>query len=309
MRATPRSWASGAELIISDTLKPTLHRFSPRFVAPLGPLVVLGVSTVFFGGCGRVGYNLLDGPGAGHDTPVGASGAGGGDGSQDGASGSSSDGVDAAAGGGGGLSEAATGNGGGGGTGDTGGVVSTSDAGDAGDAGDACVVTNGGIERCDGLDNDCNGIEDDGATCGNQCVGATYGGHAYAFCSATHTFADAETDCQSKSMRLARIDDAAENQFLGSLAFAGISNNVVSTWPWFGASDIASPIEWAFVDGTVFWSGRSGGSAVGGLYTNWGSANPGDGSGTYCATLSHSGDLNWVDRGCSNLQPYLCESY
>ena len=109
-----------------------------------------------------------------------------------------------------------------------------------------------------------------------------------------------------QSMRLARIDDAAENQFLADFAFAGLAN-AVATWPWFGASDIATPVQWAFVDGTVFWSGRNNGSAVGGLYTNWASASPSDGSGTYCATLSHGSSLNWVDRTCSGLQPYLCE--
>ena len=247
----------------------------------------------------------------------------------DGASGSSNIGADATAGGSGGLLDATSDLGGAGGTGGTGIDGATSDAtndgdtgspsdagdarqdggaGDAGDAGDACVVTNAGVEQCDGLDNDCNGTSDDGAVCGNQCAGATYGGHAYAFCSTARTFADAATDCQSKSMRLARIDDAAENEFLADLAFAGLAN-AVAHWPWFGASDIATPVQWAFVDGTVFWSGRNNGSAVGGLYTNWASASPSDGSGTYCATLSHGSSLNWVDRTCSGLQPYLCESY
>jgi hypothetical protein len=63
------------------------------------------------------------------------------------------------------------------------------------------------------------------------------------------------------------------------------------------------------MDGTVFWSGAKGGSPVGGLYSNWASASPGDSTGTSCATLTHSGTLTWVDRGCSNIQPYLCEAY
>src|SRR5262245_34775505 len=34
--------------------------------------------------------------------------------------------------------------------------------GDGADAADACQVSNGGIEICDGIDNDCNGVVDDG---------------------------------------------------------------------------------------------------------------------------------------------------
>ena len=52
-----------------------------------------------------------------------------------------------------------------GGNGDGGG---TNDAGDGGmgmdgsGSGSACIVSNGGTEICDGKDNDCNGLIDDG---------------------------------------------------------------------------------------------------------------------------------------------------
>ncbi len=56
----------------------------------------------------------------------------------------------------------------------TGGVIPTPEGGDV----DACVITNGGAELCDGLDNDCNGTTDEGfdlhdpqhcGTCSNNC--------------------------------------------------------------------------------------------------------------------------------------------
>jgi hypothetical protein len=197
----------------------------------------------------------------------------------------------------------------------TGGVPATggSSAGGAAGSGGSgpCVPTNGGVERCDGVDNDCNTVTDDGAVCGSQCTGAVYGGHSYVFCANKLSFTDAAADCVAKSMRLARIDDVTENQFLASIAFANVGTvNTANIWPWFGASDSATPVQWTFVDGTVFWTGTKGGMAVGGLYTNWASAAPGDASGTYCAVLQHNaGSLTWVDRGCANLQPYLCEEY
>lgn len=141
------------------------------------------------------------------------------------------------------------------------------------------------------------------------CTGATYGGHAYAYCPTPRSFADAATDCASRSMRLARVDDAAEDVFLGSIAFSAGSNNSPSIWPWIGASDIATPVEWQWADGTVFWTGNNTGSAVGGLYSNWTSTSPKDGSGTYCAVMQHTASLKWGDGPCSSLQPYLCEAY
>jgi hypothetical protein len=246
--------------------------------------------------------------------------------SSGGASGASgSAGAGAASGGGGAQSGGAANDSGtgdsstaGGATGSRGGTGSggvTDSGGTAGNGGSAdasvCTVTNGGVETCDGLDNDCNGVTDDGGICGPTCTGASYGGHAYAFCSTPRTFADAETNCVAKAMRLARIDDDAENSFLAGIAFAAYapSYNTASIWPWFGAYDSATPVQWQFVDGTVFWSGKASGSAIGGLYTNWGSANPGDATGTRCGTLNHATGFAWIDRLCTELRAYLCEAY
>ena len=243
-----------------------------------------------------------DGGGASQNGAGGAVSAGGA--TNDGGTRDASNGAGGAASSGG-----ATGPGGAstGGAGASGGVVGSGGSGD----GSVCTITNSGAETCDGLDNDCNGVTDDGGICGPTCTGATYGGHAYAFCSTTRTFAAAETDCVAKAMRLAKIDDSAENTFLAGIAFTAYAPayNTASIWPWFGAYDSANPVQWQFLDGTVFWSGKSNGSAVGGLYSNWGAANPGDTSGTYCATLNHATGFAWIDRTCTELRAYLCEAY
>jgi len=79
--------------------------------------------------------------------------------------------VDLGVGGSGGLA----GVGGVGGTGGVGGVGGTGGAGGS-SGGGACVPTNGGVEVCDQLDNDCNGVINDGAaseTCRAVVVNAT----------------------------------------------------------------------------------------------------------------------------------------
>ena len=152
----------------------------------------------------------------------------------------------------------------------------------------------------------------DGATTtgdAGPCTSATHGGHDYVFCPTPLEFADARTDCEARGMRLTRIDDAAENQFVGGIAFAPYPSgyNNVNIWPWFGSYDIANPIEWHWVDGTVFWEGRNNGTPVGGMYQNWASASPGDGTGVTCIAANH--DFAWVDRACTQLHPYVCEAY
>lgn len=254
-----------------------------RFLATSGRLALLAA-----GACGRIGYDPLNDRVAYDAEPaeagsVGDAGSEGDDGGR--AVGDATLGEDADASGG----------------------PKDGTASDA--AGEGCVVTNGGVEVCDGLDNDCDGVVDNGSVCGPGCTGATWGGHAYASCTTALGFNAAATDCASKSMRLARVDSAAENQFLYAIAFANPANTSTAFWPWIGGHDIATPVEWQWADGTVFWMGRNNGSLVAGLYSNWASAAPTDASGTYCTVMQRGGNGTWVDRGCANVQPYFCESY
>jgi hypothetical protein len=203
------------------------------------------------------------------------------------------------------LPDSASGSSGGGVSND---ASTAEDAGDASGA-DAAVATDAnGADAADAVAPDADAaFAGDGGF--GSCTGATYGGHAYAYCPTPRSFGDAATDCASRSMRLARVDDASEDMFLGSIAFSAGSPNSPSIWPWIGASDIATPVEWLWADGTVFWTGKNSGSAVGGLYSNWTSTSPNDASGTYCALIQHTASLKWADAACSNLQPYLCEAY
>ena len=59
-------------------------------------------------------------------------------------------------------------------------------------------------------------------------------------------------------------------------------------------------------DGTQFWMGRAGGSAVGGAYTNWASGQPDDSGGQ--DHLSVREDGTWVDAENTTSRPYVCEA-
>jgi hypothetical protein len=109
-------------------------------------------------------------------------------------------------------------------------------------------------------------------------------------------------------MRLARIDDVAENTWARSMAFANVSSISSVYWPWLGGTDQVVVGEWRWTDGALFWLGGSNGSAQGGLYANWVAGSPTKGgAATDCAVLQHA-DF-WTDFACTNVQPYLCERY
>ena len=147
-----------------------------------------------------------------------------------------------------------------------------------------------------------------GGATGASCPADTFGGHTYAFCVGPLAWADAQTDCMAKGMRLVRIDDSTENAWVQSIAFAGIASVASVYWSWIGATDVAVAGEWRWTDGTLFWLGNMNGAAQGGLYADWAAGSPGNGgSSSDCGILERSGF--WKDWPCSTLERYVCEQY
>jgi len=160
----------------------------------------------------------------------------------------------------------------------------------------SCGDTTGdNAETCNAVDDDCDGVIDEGAGC--PCTRVTRGGNSYLFCDTgfARSFVQAYTFCRARGYELVRIEDAAENVFVATEA-AAIST---SDW-WIGATDWMSPA-W-------YWWGRA--AVV--TYDNW---RPGQPSGNGdCAELdpdeSVMGTLgSWNDISCSESKPFVCEAY
>lgn len=305
-------------------------------------LVLVGVAAA---GCGRIGFDLLpgrsvvaDGGTDGHWNGTGGSdpvdsrdAAAGGSVSPSGDAGAVIDasggspptgGPDAGLGGNGGevaaggTGGASSGSGGvdgsvprtGGGGSGAGGLPAAGGAAGTG-PGDssACVPTAGGIEICDGRDNDCSGGVDEGNICPNRCETGTYGGHGYMFCrSSTEAWDDGRAACQAAGMDLVTIESAGENQFV----FDWVNPNRAQAF--LGGSDLTTEGEWRWVNGTVFWSGDTSGSAPAGAYTNWGAGQP-DNYGTNmadgdCLYMSWTDDGFWSDTRCEQFYDWVCEA-
>ena len=152
-------------------------------------------------------------------------------------------------------------------------------------------VNPGADEDCDAVDEDCNGLIDDGPNvC--PCPIETYEGKAYAFCDDPPTpWLGAQLLCNNYGYDLVSINDELENSFVTD----GINTYDAGTDWWIGYTDQAS-------EGTFVWEdGTTGG------YENWEPGQPNDFLGQDCAEIDPDG--TWNDTSCLfTFQAFVCES-
>jgi hypothetical protein len=154
-------------------------------------------------------------------------------------------------------------------------------------------------ERCDlVLDSDCNAATPD---CPAGCYGYQRpGGSLYMVCTTLRDRNDAAAYCNGfQSPRLAKIDDAAENQYVWAIATYHFGTG--SNWWWIGGQPNPSS-SWAWPDGSVFWPAN-------GSYTNWAPGEPSSTSSAYGMQMSGSGGMNWKAALYYGTAPYVCEWY
>jgi hypothetical protein len=137
------------------------------------------------------------------------------------------------------------------------------------------------------------------------CTAASFNGHRYLLCQTSLTQPDAAAQCAANGMRLAKVEDAAENQWIvQTLAGPVLPVDSGVNWIWLGGSDAVTEGSWLWPDGTLFYQG----GPVGGLFTNWGQAEPNDArGGEDCLAVRIS--YRWTDLDCTELHHFCCEEY
>jgi len=205
-------------------------------------------------------------------------------------------------------------------------VANNQDCNDASNA-----IRPGATETCDGVDSDCDGNVDDGATCGT-CSLVNNGGKAYLFCIQPLSYSAARSACAAfPSYRLTTVNDATENAWIRS-TFRGLPGLCTNTCTydfdrdcddggpasafsvcafgtdcgdcgtrtlsgpyWIGFNDLATEGVFAWVAGSS-------------TYTSWASGEPNDaGNNEDCAEVNRDSGL-WNDKECSDIRSFVCES-
>ncbi len=147
-----------------------------------------------------------------------------------------------------------------------------------------CVGARGPMtERCNGIDDDCDGLVDSAAAC-PACAFVRMGDEPYLFCDTPMPFDNARTVCQSYGYDMVALETAGENSWVYTQA------NIVDNaeW-WIGLQrNGAGAFVWV-VDGSTP------------TFTNWESSSSYD-----CANFSRYDD-RWRSKRCNDSRPFICE--
>jgi hypothetical protein len=144
-------------------------------------------------------------------------------------------------------------------------------------------------EKCDFVDDDCNGVLDDGPACPACPSQPVMGGGTLGFCVNPKTFQEAEADCVAQGGHLVSLHDQALHDLVNTYAF-----QVADDQWWVGLNDIASEGAFTWTDGTPF------------DYTAWAGGEPNDANNEDCAHLANWAGGGWNDIQCSAELRYIC---
>lgn len=143
----------------------------------------------------------------------------------------------------------------------------------------------GAIESCDAVDDDCDGLFDDGACTGEV---NTEDEEAWMITTSQLTWAAAKLSCDSQGWHLATPDSDQQQEGIA------LYTDPYDTIFWLGLTDGVTEGQWYWVDGST------------GYYNNWDYGEPNDYQyGEDCAVLRASGA--WDDFDCEQTHAYVCE--
>jgi hypothetical protein len=157
----------------------------------------------------------------------------------------------------------------------------------------------GADEICDTVDQDCNGLPDDGEVC--YCDVLSREGVAYQLCDYAASWAKAQDTCQRDGYDLVTIDDMAEQVWI-----VDSSSQIAEHHWWIGLSDLDDVGDWEWVEGLDLVEEPE----------NWCDGEPdhldagcGGEEKAHCAALEGEAGGCWQDRVCDCARSFfICEA-
>lgn len=150
------------------------------------------------------------------------------------------------------------------------------------------LVHPGAAEACDGADNDCSGLVDDGAAC--PCPTVDSEGTTFHLCNLPMPWQDAAAFCTGQGLSLARIDSEAQSLQLHREA----TKRSKERW-WIGLSDRAAEGSFGWHDGAPV------------TFAHWSRKEPdNEGCNQDCAALEADAGGKWHDTHCGQHRPFIC---
>lgn len=150
------------------------------------------------------------------------------------------------------------------------------------------LIYSGAPERCNLIDDNCNGQPDDDPMCPSCLETANEGEPHYAFCYLERTWADATNDCIERGGRLVSVHSQEQSDAIRGAAASILDGN----W-WIGLNDQAQEANFVWDDQTSV------------DYLNWGEGEPNNsGESEHCAHMRADGF--WNDAGCGATLNYIC---
>lgn len=145
-------------------------------------------------------------------------------------------------------------------------------------------------ERCDGADQNFDGLVDEGNVC--KCKSANYLGTDYVACRTRTSYFDADAACYEMGYSLVEINDTFENDW--------IMSGLGVTWPsktwWTGGNDIAAEGVYEWPSGALF------------AFADWYPNQPDNfGGQQHCIGIWPAGPA-WFDTRCERPMGFVCEN-